>query len=52
MQIIIFPSWIEPGSSNVPGKRANHCTTQQVTLDTIGWYYIPTVTTEDFITFW
>ena len=43
---------IEPGSSNVPGRRANHCTTQHVALDTIGWYhsYKPTITTEDFNT--
>ena len=34
----------------MPGKRTNHCTTQHVALDTIGWYYIPTITTEDFIT--
>ena len=51
MQIIIFPR-IEPGSSYVPGRRANHCTTQLVALDTIGWYYIPAITTEDFLTYW
>ena len=53
MQIIIFPFLrIEPGFSNVPGKRTNHCTTQLVALSTIGWYDIPKITTEDFITYW
>ena len=36
----------------MPGKRTNHCTTQLVAFSTIGWYYIPKITTEDFITYW
>ena len=39
-------------SSSMPGKRTNHCTTQLVALSSIGGYYIPKITTEDFITYW